>query len=73
MALFGPDGLGGRCLLLRAKPTSRSHARTSQFDPRRTLASGLGCTNRAAPALATLWFSRYDVISTAGASKRYAN
>jgi hypothetical protein len=36
MALFGPHGLGGRCLLLRAKPTSRSHARTSQFDPERT-------------------------------------
>ncbi len=36
LALFGLDGLGGRCLLLRAKPTSRSHARTSQFDPKRT-------------------------------------
>ena len=36
MALFGPHGLGGRCLLLRAKPTSRSHARASQFDPSET-------------------------------------
>jgi hypothetical protein len=36
LALFGPDGLGGRCLLLRAKPTSRSRARISQFDPKET-------------------------------------
>ena len=39
--LFGPDGLGGRCLLLRAKPTSRSHAPTSEFDPIQTWAANL--------------------------------
>ena len=49
LALFGPDGLGGRCLLLTAKPTSRSHARTSQFDPKETLRARAG---RAVPARA---------------------
>src|SRR5882672_687929 len=36
LALFGPDRPGRQCPLLRARPTSRSRVRTSEFDPSRT-------------------------------------